>query len=32
VDWEERIRIVYAGDDFTDEAAIKALKGLWNAK
>ncbi|KAK4025983.1 Uncharacterized protein APZ42_022324 [Daphnia magna] len=28
VDWEERIRIVYAGDDFTDEAAIKALKGL----
>lgn len=28
VDWAERIRIVYAGDDFTDEAAIKALKGL----
>jgi trehalose 6-phosphate synthase/phosphatase len=28
VDWAERIRIVYAGDDFTDEDAIKALKGL----
>lgn len=28
VDWVERIRIVYAGDDFTDEAAIKALKGF----
>ena len=27
VDWAERIRIVYAGDDFTDEDAIKALKG-----
>ncbi len=29
VDWAERIRIVYAGDDFTDEDAIKALKGYY---
>ena len=28
VDWAERIRIVYAGDDPTDEDAILALKGL----
>ena len=28
VDWAERIRIVYAGDDITDEDAILALKGL----
>ena len=27
VDWVERIRIIYVGDDFTDEDAIKALKG-----
>ena len=32
VDWIERIRIVYAGDDFTDEAAIKALKGFTKKK
>jgi trehalose 6-phosphate synthase/phosphatase len=28
VDWSERIRIIYAGDDTTDEDAILALKGL----
>ena len=27
VDWAERIRIIYAGDDATDEDAILALKG-----
>ena len=27
VDWAERIRIIYAGDDTTDEDAILALKG-----
>ena len=27
VDWAERIRIIYAGDDNTDEDAILALKG-----
>ena len=27
MDWVERIRIIYVGDDFTDEDAIKALKG-----
>ena len=28
VDWSERIRIVFAGDDVGDEDAIVALKGL----
>ena len=28
VDWAERIRIIYAGDDTTDEDAILALKGI----
>jgi len=28
VNWSERIRIIYAGDDLTDEDAMKALKGL----
>ncbi|XP_021947328.1 alpha,alpha-trehalose-phosphate synthase [UDP-forming] isoform X2 [Folsomia candida] len=28
VDWHERVRIVYAGDDATDEDAIQALKGM----
>ena len=27
VDWNERIRIIFAGDDVTDEDAISALKG-----
>ncbi|KAF5292542.1 hypothetical protein FQR65_LT01688 [Abscondita terminalis] len=28
VDWSERIRIIYAGDDVTDEDAMMALKGM----
>ena len=28
VDWSDRIRIIYAGDDVTDEDAMTALKGL----
>lgn len=28
LDWSERIRIIYAGDDTTDEDAMKALKGM----
>jgi trehalose 6-phosphate synthase/phosphatase len=28
VDWTERIRILYAGDDVTDEDAMTALKGM----
>ncbi|CAH0561444.1 unnamed protein product [Brassicogethes aeneus] len=28
VDWSERIRIIYAGDDETDEDAMTALKGM----
>nr|ALE32750.1 trehalose-6-phosphate synthase 2 [Blattella germanica] len=27
-DWSERIRIIYAGDDVTDEDAMQALKGM----
>ena len=28
VNWKENIRIIFAGDDLTDEDAMKALKGL----
>ncbi|XP_058126088.1 uncharacterized protein LOC131287999 [Anopheles ziemanni] len=28
VDWSERIKIIYAGDDMTDEDAMMALKGM----
>jgi len=28
VDWSDNIRIIFAGDDLTDEDAMKALKGL----
>ena len=28
VDWSDRIRIIYAGDDLTDEDAMEALKGM----
>lgn len=28
LDWSERIRIIYAGDDLTDEDAMLALKGM----
>ncbi|CAH1983951.1 unnamed protein product [Acanthoscelides obtectus] len=28
VDWSERIRIIYVGDDATDEDAMQALKGM----
>jgi len=28
LDWSERIRIIYAGDDTTDEDAMEALKGM----
>lgn len=28
VDWSERIKIIYAGDDNTDEDAMTSLKGL----
>ncbi|XP_050562115.1 uncharacterized protein LOC118264944 isoform X2 [Spodoptera frugiperda] len=28
LDWSERIRIIYAGDDVTDEDAMLALKGM----
>lgn len=28
VDWSERIKIIYAGDDATDEDAMMALKGM----
>jgi len=28
VDWSDRIRIIYAGDDVTDEDAMSALKGM----
>ena len=27
IDWSERVRIIYVGDDDTDEDAIRALKG-----
>ena len=29
VDWNERVRIIFAGDDVGDEDAIVALKGYW---
>ncbi|KAF4521294.1 hypothetical protein B566_EDAN002298 [Ephemera danica] len=28
LDWSERVRIIYAGDDVTDEDAMLALKGM----
>jgi len=28
VNWRQNIRIIFAGDDLTDEDAMKALKGL----
>ncbi|XP_065223859.1 uncharacterized protein Tps1 isoform X1 [Planococcus citri] len=28
LDWSERVRIIYAGDDVTDEDAMQALKGM----
>ena len=28
MDWSDRIRIIYAGDDVTDEDAMQALKGM----
>ena len=28
LDWSDRIRIIYAGDDLTDEDAMEALKGM----
>lgn len=28
VDWTERIKVIYAGDDNTDEDAMQALKGI----
>ena len=28
VDWSDRVRIIYAGDDNTDEDAMTALKGM----
>ena len=28
VNWSDNIRIIFAGDDLTDEDAMKALKGL----
>lgn len=28
LDWSERIRVIYAGDDVTDEDAMLALKGM----
>ena len=28
VNWKENIRIIFAGDDLTDEDAMKTLKGL----
>ena len=28
VNWKENIRIIFAGDDLTDEDAMKSLKGL----
>lgn len=28
LDWSERVRIIYAGDDTTDEDAMQALKGM----
>ena len=28
VNWSQDIRIIFAGDDLTDEDAMKALKGL----
>jgi trehalose 6-phosphate synthase/phosphatase len=28
VDWSERVRIIYVGDDVTDDDAMKALKGM----
>jgi len=28
VNWGENIRVIFAGDDLTDEDAMKALKGL----
>ena len=28
VDWSHRVRIIYAGDDNTDEDAMTALKGM----
>ncbi|XP_037927128.1 alpha,alpha-trehalose-phosphate synthase [UDP-forming]-like [Hermetia illucens] len=28
VDWSERIKIIYAGDDLTDEDALVSLKGM----
>ena len=28
LDWSDRIRIIYTGDDLTDEDAMEALKGM----
>ena len=28
MDWSDRIRIIYAGDDVTDEDAMSTLKGM----
>lgn len=28
MDWNERVRIIYAGDDVTDEDAMTQLKGI----
>ena len=28
MNWRQNIRVIFAGDDLTDEDAMKALKGL----